>query len=51
MGKDEMKAVQEILSSKAKFKRVLVILGIICFTLTVISGLAFYTGAFKWVIK
>lgn len=45
MGKEEIKAVGEILSSKAKFKRASIIIGMVCLTIIIIAGIAFYTGA------
>ena len=48
MGKEEIKAVGEILSSKAKFKRAAFIVGMICITIIIIAGIAFYTGAISW---
>ncbi|MEN6566783.1 MAG: hypothetical protein ABFC57_10820 [Veillonellales bacterium] len=51
MGKDEVKAVTEILGNKTKFKRASMIIGMVLLALIVISAIACYTGAFKWVIK
>lgn len=48
MGKDEVKAVQEILSNKKKFRRVLLVVGLVCLTIIVIAGIGFYTGAISW---
>lgn len=48
MGKDEVKAVQEILSNKKKFNRALIITGIVCLTLIAIACFGFYTGAITW---
>ena len=45
MDKDELKAIQEVLSNKKKFKRVLVILGMVLFTVTVIAIAGFYLKA------
>lgn len=48
MGKEEIKAVQDILSSKKKFKRAVIVMLIICATLTAIAGIGFYTGAITY---
>jgi hypothetical protein len=49
MGKEEIKAVSEILSNTTKFRRslfiILFVIGIICLTIIIIAGIAFYTGA------
>ena len=48
MGKEEIKAVQDILSSKKKFKRAVIVILIVCATLTAIAGIGFYTGAITY---
>lgn len=48
MGKEEIKAVQEVLSNKKKFMRALIIIVIICLTLIAIAGVAFYTKSITW---
>ena len=48
MGKDEIKAVQEVLSNKKKFRRVMIIVAVVCITIIAIAGIGFYTGAITW---
>lgn len=48
MGTKEIKAVQDILSNKNKFRRAIAIIIIFCLTLILIAGIGFYTGAITW---
>jgi hypothetical protein len=48
MGKEAIKAVSEILSNKKKFSRALMVIGLICLTIIIIAGIAFYTGAITY---
>lgn len=41
----EIKAAGEILANKTKFRRSAFIIGMICLTIIIIAGIAFYTGA------
>lgn len=48
MGTKEIKAVQDVLSNKNKFRRALTIIIIFCLTIILIAGLGFYTGSITW---
>ena len=48
MDKKEIKAVQDILSNKKKFRRVMILLVSICATIAIITGVGFYTGAISY---
>jgi len=46
--KKEIKAFQDILSNKKKFRRVMIILISILATVAIIAGIGFYTGAISY---
>ncbi len=48
MGKEEVKAVGEILGNKTKFRRSMYIILAICLTIIIVAGIGFYTGAITW---
>jgi hypothetical protein len=43
-----LKTIEDILSSKPKFRRFIIIFSIICITLLCIALFGFYTGAITW---
>lgn len=43
-----LKTIEEILASKPKFRRFMLILSILCITLLIIAIGGFYTGAITW---
>jgi len=45
---DKVKMIGEILASKPKFRRSLIIVGMVCTTLVVITIVGFYMGAISW---
>ena len=51
MGKDEVKAVNEILGNKKKYTRAILVISLICITLMVIAYCAFSTGSITWHIE
>jgi hypothetical protein len=46
--KEEIKVLNEVLADKRKYERARTIIIVICITLIIIFGLAFYTGAITW---
>ena len=48
MGKEEIKAVSEVLGNKKKFSRVMLVVIALCVTIVIIAGIGFYTGAITW---